>query len=326
MRRIYTLFYWLLLPFILFRLLWRSRKAPAYRRRWLERFGIFNSEVKPGSLWVHAVSLGEVIAAVPLINEFRKQYPDEPVTITTMTPTGSERVKAVYGDSVLRVYVPYDIPLLIQKFINKVKPRLLVIIETELWPNLLYVCNKNHLPVLLANARLSERSARNYARVKTITAQMLQNISKIAVQTKAEADRYIGLGLPPDRITVTGSIKFDIRIPQDLEDKAAGLRRLLGIDRRIWVAASTHEGEEEQVLKAYAKIRQHFPNALLILVPRHPERFPAVINYVNAQVIVPFCAVMIKLVMLARIFLSATRWVNYYYFTLQLTWHLLVVA
>lgn len=255
------------------RLLWRSHRAPAYRRRWKERFAHFPAPQKKGGLWVHAVSLGEAIAAIPLIKGFLANHPDELVTVTTMTPTGSEKILAAFGDKIFHVYVPYDLPRIVKRFLFKIKPQLAVIIETELWPNLLYYTAQQHIPILLANGRLSERSAKRYARIKPIAKSMLQCFSYLAVQTKIEAARFIKLGIEPRKVIVTGSIKFDTQIPRDLEDKSQGLRRLLGLERLIWIAGSTHEGEEEQVLDAFATVKASFPNLLLILVPRHPERF-----------------------------------------------------
>jgi 3-deoxy-D-manno-octulosonic-acid transferase len=270
---LYTFLYRLILPFIILRLLWRSKRAPAYRQRLGERFAFFVKPKLSGGLWLHAVSLGEVIAAIPLIREFKKLYPHEIVVVTTTTPTGSRQVQTTFGEHVFHVYLPYDLPGIILRFLRKIQPRCVVIMETELWPNLLYLCHKNSIPVVLANARLSERSARNYARIKALTKEMLQHITVIATQTTTEAERYIRLGMPPNRVVVTGSIKFDISIPPDLSDRAADVRRLLGNERLIWLAASTHEGEDEQILWAHAQIRSFFPHCLLIIVPRHPERF-----------------------------------------------------
>jgi len=276
MRLLYTFIFRLALPVIMIRLLWRSYKAPAYRRRWRERFAWFEAPEQTGGLWLHAVSLGESTTAIPLIKAFKQQYPAAPVTVTTMTPTGSEKIRATFGDDILNIYVPYDLPGIIKRFLRKVQPRLVVIMETELWPNMLYCLKQQKIPVMLANGRLSERSTQNYARIKVLTKKMVNCFTQLAVQTQLEAQRYAMLGAAPDKITVTGSIKFDIQLPGDLEDKAQGLRRNLGIDRIIWVAASTHEGEEDQVLDAFHHVRGFMPQLLLLLVPRHPERFSKV--------------------------------------------------
>lgn len=276
MRTLYTAIFRLAIPFILIRLLWRSRLAPAYRRRLRERFAWFEPPKVTGGIWLHAVSLGESVAAIPLIKAIKAKYPDLPVTVTNMTPTGSERIKATFGDDILNLYLPYDLPGILKRFLRKVNPVLVVIMETELWPNLLNTLKKNKIPLLLANGRLSTRSATGYLRIKKMVRTMLSAFSWLAVQSDADAQRFLSLGASPEKVVVTGSIKFDIQLPGDLQDKAQGLRRILGEDRLLWIAASTHEGEEEQILDAFQKVRRSFPNLLLFLVPRHPERFTKV--------------------------------------------------
>jgi 3-deoxy-D-manno-octulosonic-acid transferase len=283
LRKIYTLSFYFLLPLIMLRLLWRSRKLPAYRRRMQERLGYFTPPPQTGGLWVHAVSLGEVIAAAPLIAEFQRQHPNDLVTVTTITPSGSDRVQKLLGGRVFHVYLPYDTPGMLTRFVAKITPRLCVIMETELWPNLLHTCRKRHIPVLLANGRMSARSASRYARIASVTREMLQTITFITAQTAVERSRYIELGANPDKVVVTGSIKFDITLPGDLPDRAAALSASLGTDRLKWIAASTHEGEETQVLAAFARVREIFPEALLILVPRHPDRFKEVAQLCQKQ-------------------------------------------
>ncbi|MGE3919556.1 MAG: lipid IV(A) 3-deoxy-D-manno-octulosonic acid transferase [Gammaproteobacteria bacterium] len=276
MRYIYTFCYTIAIPFILLRLYWRGRKLPGYRKRVLERFSIISKPQQENSIWFHTVSLGEVIAAIPLIKTLQLRYPDTLISITTMTPSGSERVKAVFNDTVYHVYVPYDLPWLINKFLKIVKPKLLIILETELWPNLLACCHRAGLPVFLANARMSARSVERYAKIQPLTRQMLNQITQIAVQTEEEAKRYMRLGMPEKRISVTGSIKFDISVPDDHETKLAALRPLLGIKRPVFLCASTHQGEEELILQMFKIILEKVPNCLLLLVPRHPDRFDEV--------------------------------------------------
>lgn len=273
LRIIYSGFFYLLLPFILIRLLIKSRNSQGYRKRWRERFGWFNGPAIKGGIWIHAVSVGETIAAVPLIKALQKQYPDKPLIITTMTPTGSERVTALFDNTVFHVYVPYDFPGAVKRFLRKVQPSLFVLMETELWPNCLHFCAKQGIPILLANARLSERSYRGYCRIAGYAATMMQQITFIGAQARPDADRFIALGAAADKVIVTGSMKFDLAIPADMVEQASALRHTLGLNRLIWIAASTHEGEEEQVLQALRKIRQRSLDSLLILVPRHPERF-----------------------------------------------------
>ena len=259
---------------VLLRLLWRSRLAPAYKKRWPERFGFFKfSTADQHGIWVHVVSVGEVIAAVPLIQALSKQYPQKKLIVTTMTPTGSERVRSNLPKEIFHVYTPYDIPGAINRFLNKVKPDLLILMETELWPNILHACKKRKIPTLLANARLSAKSTKGYQHFQPLTKQMLACLSVIAAQAKPDAERFISLGATEAQIKITGNMKFDLQVPASLQESAEILRQKLGSHRPIWVAASTHEGEDEILLRAFKKIRLEFPESLLILVPRHPERF-----------------------------------------------------
>ena len=275
MRHFYTFFLCLVLPLALLRLLWRSIKAPAYRRRWKERFALFDSLETSDTLWIHAVSVGEVQATIPLVKLLREHYPSLPMVITTTTPTGSQRVRELFGEGVFHVYAPFDLPFMVGRFLDRTRPRLVVLVETEIWPNMLASCRSRNIPTLLANARLSERSARGYARLGGFTQQTFRNIDLIAAQSQADAERFIRLGAESERVEVTGSIKFDIRLPASLNEQAEVTRRLWG-NRPVWVAASTHEGEDEQLLHAHGVIRQQLPGCLLVLVPRHPERFERV--------------------------------------------------
>jgi 3-deoxy-D-manno-octulosonic-acid transferase len=274
--RLYSLLLYLLLPIALLRLLWRGRRAPAYRRRWGERLGFYGNRPMAAGLWIHAVSVGETQAAAPLIKHFLDQHPDLGVMVTTTTPTGSERLRALFEDRVRHVYVPYDLPLILSRFLDRVRPRLVLVMETEIWPNLLRVCAGRGIPVILGNARLSAASARGYARLGAFARETFARLSLVAAQAEADAQRFIELGVPAERVRVTGSIKFDLRQPASLEDKAEAMRRLWGSDRPVWVAGSTHEGEEEPLLAAHRRIREALPQALLVLVPRHPERFDRV--------------------------------------------------
>jgi 3-deoxy-D-manno-octulosonic-acid transferase len=275
MRRLYTLIFYLALPAVLLRLLWRSLRAPEYRRRWAERFGIFSAFKLDRSIWVHAVSVGEVQAIEPLVRRLIALHPDTPVVITTTTPTGSERVRKLFDTAVHHVYFPYDLPIAINGFLKRTSPRLLLMVETEIWPNLLALCSRAGIYTLLGNARLSEKSARGYARLGKFTRQTLGHIDLLAAQGQGDAERFVRLGVPAERVTITGSIKFDIHLPASLHEQAAVLRQEWG-DRPVWVAASTHEGEESEVLAAHNKILESLPEALLVVVPRHPERFDRV--------------------------------------------------
>ena len=276
-RLLYTLLLHLALPLIALRLALRARKAPAYARRINERFSLGLPAMKPGGVWVHAVSVGESIAAAPMIRALQARYPDLPITVTCMTPTGSERIQALFGESVQHCYLPYDLPWAAARFLERAQPRLAVVMETELWPNHIHQCAKRGIPVALANARLSERSARGYARFRKLTAPMLAELSLIAVQTQTEAQRFLDLGARPACVEVTGSIKFDLKIDAELLQRADALRQQWqATTRPVWIAASTHAGEDEIILAAHRQLLGKHPDALLILVPRHPERFNSV--------------------------------------------------
>lgn len=272
-RYLYTFLFYLILPAIILRLMWRSRSFPDYRQRFGERFGYFKVPALSNTIWIHAVSLGETLAAAPLIKALQKQYPQHSFVITNMTYTGSRQVRTLFGNSVLNLYVPYDLPGPISRFLQKIKPRVVILIETELWPNMLQQCYQKQIPVILANARLSAKSARNYSRFAQLTQQTLSHLTLLIAQAPADAQRFIDLGMDSKKIKVTGNIKFDITAPEDLPLQAKQLREKWNAhDRPIWIAASTHPGEEEIVLNAFAQIRKTLPDTLLILVPRHPER------------------------------------------------------
>jgi 3-deoxy-D-manno-octulosonic-acid transferase len=277
MRYLYSALFYALLPVVVLRMLLRSRRAPAYRRRLAERFGLFGEVPGVGArpvIWVHAVSVGETLAAVPLIETLLQRWPDHRLVVTTTTPTGSERVQALFGERVFHVYAPWDLPGAVKRFLRRTRPRLLLLMETELWPNMLHASSAAGCRIVLANARLSERSARGYARFGALTRQMLQELDTVACQSAADGQRFLQLGLPAGALRVTGSIKFDLALDDDLRQRAAALRREYAADSRpVLVAASTHPGEDEQVLAAFATVRERFGDSLLVLVPRHPERF-----------------------------------------------------
>ncbi len=275
MRPLYSLLFTLLLPLILLRLLWRSRKQPAYRERMRERLGFYGSKPLKAAVWIHAVSLGEVQAAVPLIEHCLQRFPEPGVLATTTTPTGAAHLRKHFGPRVRHLYTPLDLPWILERFLRRVQPRLVILLETEIWPNLLAACHRRALPIVLANARLSKKSARRYGWLGSFTRETLQRFTLIAAQTKADARRFRVLGAPAQRIQIMGNLKFDLSLPADLRKRAQALRRIWG-DRPVWIAASTHAGEEEIVLESHRQVRQCLPNALLVLVPRHPERFDAV--------------------------------------------------
>lgn len=272
MYALYSLALYAATPLVLARLLVRSLRLPAYRRRWRERFGIVPGRPPAGAVWFHAVSVGEAQATLPLVRALRARWPGLPVAVTTTTPTGSERVRELYGDEVYHCYLPYDLPSAVARFLSRLAPRAAVVMETELWPNLFRACARRAVPVVVANARLSARSAAGYRRVRPFIARVLADTRLIAAQSEADAARFRDLGADPARVAVTGSVKFDIRLPPSLREQAEALRRQLGAERPVWIAASTHEGEEEQVLDALAQVRHGEPDVLLVLAPRHPER------------------------------------------------------
>ncbi|WP_336342067.1 lipid IV(A) 3-deoxy-D-manno-octulosonic acid transferase [Pseudomonas atacamensis] len=278
-RTLYTALFYLGLPLVAIRLWLRARKAPAYAKRIGERFTLGMPTLQPGGIWVHAVSVGESIAAAPMIRALLERYPALPITVTCMTPTGSERIQALFANEprIQHCYLPYDLPCAAARFLDRVQPKLAVIMETELWPNHIHQCAKRGIPVALANGRLSQRSAKGYGRFSKLTAPMLAEMSLLAVQTEAEAQRFRDLGARSEAVDVTGSIKFDLTIDPQLLQRATELRsQWQAQDRPVWIAASTHEGEDEVVLDAHRRLLANHPDALLILVPRHPERFNSV--------------------------------------------------
>ena len=281
MRYLYILIFYLILPLVLLHTLWRSWRE-GYRHRLCERFGYIKAfPPNNRSVWLHAVSIGEVIAAVPLIKALLKDYPHYFLMITTTTSTGSLQIRKNFKDNVRHVYLPYDLPGPVNRFLKRIHPRLAILIETELWPNLLHYTHKRNIPILLANARLSERSFRGYQKITETVEKMLKQISCIAAQSPMDGDRFIRLGFPKDRLLITGNIKFDLDLPVSLIQEGKLLRKSWG-EHQTLIAASTHEGEETFVLEAFRRLRIEFPDAFLILVPRHPNRFSKVAHLCEA--------------------------------------------
>ena len=280
-RFLFNLVFTLAIPFILMRMWLRGGSNPGYRQRWAERFAFFKFSGKVNGLLVHSVSVGETLAAEPLVRSLQDAHPEKTITITTTTPTGSDQVKRLYADDlaagrIFHVYLPYDLPWLTTRFIHKIQPSICIIMETELWPNIIRSCNKQQVPIILANARLSAKSARGYAKFSKLTQPMLQGLDLVAAQHRDDAERFIGLGLAENRVDVTGSIKFDISVPELARQQGAELKQLWGEDRPVLVLASSHEGEDDLILKTYQQLLVNFPDLLLIVVPRHPERFDEV--------------------------------------------------
>ncbi len=283
MRYLYTLAMYLATPLMLLRLMARGMRSRPHRRRWPERFGIFEAPGFHGSLWIHAVSVGEVNAAAPLIRALRTDYANAPLVITTVTPTGSARVQQLFGHSVFHVYLPYDLPFAVDRFLRQVRPRLALIVETEIWPNLYFACHRRGIPLMIVNARLSRRSLRGYRPLRALARSALRCVRLIAAQSRSDAARYRLLGADPQQIVVTGNMKFDMPIPPHAVADGACMRASWGEHRPVWIAASTHDGEELIVLEAHRRIMQDLPDALLLLAPRHPERFRLVKHVVRGR-------------------------------------------
>lgn len=266
----YTLLLRLLLPFALLKLVWRAFRQPEYLRHVPERFGFYHIPRSTEPLiWMHAVSVGETRATAPLVALLRERYPQHRILMTHTTPTGREAGEQLFGDAVLRCYLPYDLPGAMARFLEYFQPRAGLLMETELWFNLIAACERREIPLMLVNARLSERSARGYARLGRLAGDGLQGLTAIAAQTEADAERLRGLGAR--NVTVTGNLKFDVTPPQEAQDKGTALRLLFGPERPVFLAASTRDGEESLVLDAIAAA--HVAQLLTVIVPRHPQRF-----------------------------------------------------
>jgi 3-deoxy-D-manno-octulosonic-acid transferase len=274
---------YLLLPYAVANLAWRGLRYPAYWHRWPERFGFVTPLGVRRSVWVHAVSVGEVRSAAALIDALVERYPQHRVVVTTMTPTGSDQVRDLFGERVSHCYVPFDTPDAVRRFLDRVHPEAAVIAETELWPNLFGECARRHIPLLLVNGRVSQEALRGYLRVPKIARRMLSQADLLCAQTRTDAQRLRNLGAPEGAVKVTGNLKFDVALPARLLHEAQALRAAWSRDRPVWIAASTHAGEERKVLDAFSAVRTHWPDLLLVLVPRHPERFAAVARAVRRR-------------------------------------------
>jgi len=279
-RALYTLLGSATLPLLPLRLWWRGRREPRYRERIGERFGRYRGSIAGPVYWIHAVSVGETRAAVPLVQRLKATYPEAAIVLTHMTATGRETAETLFGDRVIRAWLPYDVPFAIRSFYAHFQPSAGFLLETELWPNLIAGAESANVPLYLVNARLSERSARGYARFRSLTRPMLQRLSGVAAQSAADAARLAELGAP--EAVVTGNLKFDVTIPSSALELGAEFRLRFGAMRPIWVAASTRDGEETLLLDALA--RRGVPdNPLLVLVPRHPQRFATVAELLRAR-------------------------------------------
>lgn len=292
-RLIYTLLIYLISPWIPLYLLWRARRQPEYRRHWPERLGFHAASPRPPHddsplIWLHAVSVGETRATQPLVKLIRQRWPRTRILLSHMTPTGRQTAAELYGqdEAIASVYLPYDFPWAMRRFLRHFRPQLGIVMETELWPNLVSACRQAGIPLLLVNARLSEKSARGYARFPRLARETLQGLAAIAAQSADDAARLVALGA--QHTHVTGNVKFDITPPAELLQRGQDWLRqwrtstvATGRPRHVLLAASTREGEEELILDAY--LRHLDPAMLLVIVPRHPQRFDAVAALAQAR-------------------------------------------
>jgi 3-deoxy-D-manno-octulosonic-acid transferase len=284
LRSVYTVLLYAFAPIVWAGTALRGLRDPAYRDRLSERWGytrvLASSSVAP-CLWIHAVSVGEVQAAAPLVRTLLKKYPRHLILITTATPTGAQRVRALFGDSVRHAYLPYDLPGAVRRFLDRVRPVLAIVMEREIWPNLFEACERRRIPLLLASARISERSAVRHRKFAALFRDALSGNVTVAAQTTQDADRYRSIGA--QRVLVTGNVKFDIEVPRAAREAGQTLRATQFANRPVWIAGSTHDGEEQQVLAAHRIVMSQRADALLVLVPRHPNRFDAVRAWLKSE-------------------------------------------
>ncbi len=275
LRGLYSAVLYLLVPVTLYHLIWRGFRQGEYFQRWNERYAAYRDAPRRADVWVHAVSVGEVNAAAPLVNALLRERPDLRLLVTTITPTGSARVAALWQQRVEHVYLPYDLSGAVRRFLKHYRPRLSLIVETELWPNLLFCCRDRDIPVYIVNARLSERSLRGYRVLSALVGRALRTVGTIAAQSREDAARFVRLGALPENVAVTGNLKYDLTLDAALEAFVAEFRLRAG-QRPVWIAASTHPEEEAIVLDLQRRLQARWPDLLLLWAPRHPERFRAV--------------------------------------------------
>jgi 3-deoxy-D-manno-octulosonic-acid transferase len=282
-RRLYSLLVYCAAPFAFAVVLWRGLRDRGYWQGLRERFGGGLHEPTAAAIWLHAVSLGEMSAAAPLVRALRLRYPQNPLVLTTATPTGRARARGLFGDTVDVRFLPYDTPGAVARFLDGVRPRVAIIMETELWPNLYDACERRGVPLVLASARLSAKSVARYRRFGSLFRRIFSAISLIAAQTREDAERFVAIGAQSPRTHVVGNIKFDMELGAGVIDQGRALRASFGSARPTWIAGSTHAGEEEQVLAAHAELQADRPDALLLLVPRHPDRFDGVADLLSRR-------------------------------------------
>jgi 3-deoxy-D-manno-octulosonic-acid transferase len=276
LRGLYSTALYLLVPATVYHLVWRGFRQEAYLERWSERYARYADPAAPTPVWVHAVSVGEVNAVAPLVDTLIRAYPDLRLLVTTITPTGSARVRALWGDRVDHVYLPYDLSGAVRRFLAHFSPKVALVVETELWPNLLLCCRDAGIPAYLVNARLSEKSLRGYRLLRPLLSRVLATLRRVAAQSEADARRFQSLGAPAATVTVTGNLKYDIAIDTAAVERTAAEFRERAGGRPAWIAASTHPEEEAAVLAIHRRLRERWPDALLLWAPRHPERFRGV--------------------------------------------------
>ncbi len=275
LRGLYSATLYLLVPITVYHLIWRGFRQSDYFQRWNERYARYRIAPHAQTVWVHAVSVGEVNAAAPLVNALLRQRPDLRLLLTTITPTGSARASALWGDRVEHVYLPYDLSGAVKRFLAHFRPRLGLIVETELWPNLLFCCRDQGIPVYIVNARLSERSLRGYRVLRALVGRALRTVRAVAAQSRRDGERFVRLGADREAVVVTGNLKYDVAIDPRWQASAATFAQHAGT-RPVWIAASTHEEEEAAVIAIHRRLRERWPELLLLWAPRHPERFRAV--------------------------------------------------
>lgn len=287
-RILYTLLFYLLMPLVPLKLLWRGMRQPEYLQHAGERFGFYSHQVKLPIIWLHCVSVGETRAAVPLVQELQKRYPQHQILLTHATPTGRATGEQLFGDKVLRAYLPYDLPGAVNRFLQHFRPNIGLLMETELWFNLIAACKRRSIPLLLVNARLSQKSAHGYAQISRLAAQGLRDLTAIAAQTEQDAERLQNLmaqNKAANPVAVLGNLKFDVEPSADAAEQGAKLRENLGMlfgqNRPVFLAASTRAGEEDIILAAIA--RAQIPQLLTVIVPRHPQRFDEVANLLQKR-------------------------------------------